>query len=381
MHSRGIAQQPPRMIDPAALLEPVPGELPQGNDPRNPSIVPTLADLRRAWSRVRQRHDRGETDTHADWADVERQATAILADFSKDLQVAAFLSEALVYTGGFAGLAEGGLLIAGLMDHFWETLYPSPDEDEPDAEAARLDPLSFLGDVNGRLLPSVRRVVLFVLDDGTAFTYPDCQASKAWTALRPEQRSQQLGQLSPQLRAERERLAGYRLWDTVCQTVRADRTRETIALKHDIGAAIDAWRDAAAAVDSHFGEGRFVIRPLLDLLRDVLRTVEELVPVMPAAEEQPPEDAAGTLPSPSVTAAEAPPRRLDTRDDALRQLGEIEAFFRRTEPFSPIAYTLAEATRRAKLSWPELLEEMVPNKPQRDEIFARFGINPNMDAG
>ena len=93
MHSRGIAQQPPRMIDPAALLEPVPGELPQGNDPRNPSIVPTLADLRRAWSRVRQRHDRGETDTHADWADVERQATAILADFSKDLQVAAFLAQ------------------------------------------------------------------------------------------------------------------------------------------------------------------------------------------------------------------------------------------------------------------------------------------------
>jgi hypothetical protein len=33
------------------------------------------------------------------------------------------------------------------------------------------------------------------------------------------------------------------------------------------------------------------------------------------------------------------------------------------------------------LSWPELLEEMVPNKQQRDEIFTRLGINPNMGAG
>ncbi len=379
MHKRGIAQQPPAMIDPAALLEPVPGDLPQGNDPRNPNMVPALADLRRAWSLVRQRHDRGETDTQADWADVERQATAILTDVSKDLQVAAFLSEALVYTGGFAGLAEGGLLIAGLLDHFWDTLYPGPDEDEPDAAAARIDPLSFLADGNGRLLPTVRRVALFVLDDGTAFTYPDCQASKSWTALRPEQRSQQLGQLPPQQRAEREQMAGYRLWDTVCQTVRAAPAGTMIALKHDIGAAIDAWRDAGAAVDSHFGEGRFVVRPLLELLRDVLRTVEELVPAMPADEEPPSVETEQNVPVSAAPAA--PPRRLDTREDALRQLGEIEAFFRRTEPFSPIAYTLAEATRRATLSWPELLEEMVPNKQQRDEIFTRLGINPNMGAG
>ena len=39
-------------------------------------------------------------------------------------------------------------------------------------------------------------------------------------------------------------------------------------------------------------------------------------------------------------------------------IAAIAEFFRRTEPLSPLSYTLQEAVRRARMSWPELLEEI-----------------------
>jgi type VI secretion system protein ImpA len=64
------------------------------------------------------------------------------------------------------------------------------------------------------------------------------------------------------------------------------------------------------------------------------------------------------------------------REEALRQLSDIAAFFRRTEPHSPLSYTLQETVRRARLSWPDLLEEVVPDPTSRATILSVLGIKP-----
>jgi type VI secretion system protein ImpA len=69
-------------------------------------------------------------------------------------------------------------------------------------------------------------------------------------------------------------------------------------------------------------------------------------------------------------------RQTVSRDDALRTLETIATYFRRTEPASPIAYTLDDAIRRAKLTWPELLEEVVPDATVRLAILTSLGIRP-----
>jgi len=51
-----------------------------------------------------------------------------IAKKSKDLQVAAWLVEALVRRDGFAGLIEGLALIRGLIENFWDTLYPELED-------------------------------------------------------------------------------------------------------------------------------------------------------------------------------------------------------------------------------------------------------------
>jgi type VI secretion system protein ImpA len=57
-------------------------------------------------------------------------------------------------------------------------------------------------------------------------------------------------------------------------------------------------------------------------------------------------------------------------------LAEIADFFRRTEPHSPLAYTLQEAVRRGGLTWPELLAEIVPDAGTRAAILSSLGIQP-----
>jgi type VI secretion system protein ImpA len=71
-----------------------------------------------------------------------------------------------------------------------------------------------------------------------------------------------------------------------------------------------------------------------------------------------------------------PAGTVATREEALRNLAAIAEFFRRTEPLSPLSYTLQEAVRRARLSWPELLEEIVPDLAIRGQILTSLGIRP-----
>ena len=65
-----------------------------------------------------------------------------------------------------------------------------------------------------------------------------------------------------------------------------------------------------------------------------------------------------------------------TREDMLRELERIADFFRKTEPHSPLAYTLEEAVRRGRLTWPELLAEVVPDDKVRSGMLVMLGIRP-----
>ncbi|MGC2413987.1 MAG: type VI secretion system protein TssA, partial [Stellaceae bacterium] len=81
--------------------------------------------------------------------------------------------------------------------------------------------------------------------------------------------------------------------------------------------------------------------------------------------------------APGAAAAATPgATALASREDALRSLAMIAEFFRRTEPLSPLSYTLQEAVRRARMSWPELLAEIVPDTGLRAQILISLGIRP-----
>ena len=110
-----------------------------------------------------------------------------------------------------------------------------------------------------------------------------------------------------------------------------------------------------------------------DLLEEIVRVADRYTG---------PENVGTEIESVETTATERPPAiaagggRIATREEALRVLDEAADFFRRTEPHSPLAYTLREAVRRGRLTWPELLEEIVPDVDSRAAILSSLGIRP-----
>jgi type VI secretion system protein ImpA len=52
------------------------------------------------------------------------------------------------------------------------------------------------------------------------------------------------------------------------------------------------------------------------------------------------------------------------------------AFFKRTEPHSPVSYALEQAVHWGRMELPELLGELIADVNVRADLFKRLGIRP-----
>jgi len=117
------------MEDIDGFLEPIEGENPAGPNLR---YEPVYDEIKRAREEEDDNIPQGEWKRElkvADFPLAEKLATEVLTERSKDLQVAAWLTEAWTREKGFPGLASGLELMRRLMEEFWDHLYPAIDED------------------------------------------------------------------------------------------------------------------------------------------------------------------------------------------------------------------------------------------------------------
>lgn len=120
------------------LLEPIPGESPGGGSLRYDPIYDQIKQARTEeddlpagdWSRERKT---------ADYGLVVKLSTEALKKRSKDLQIAAWLTEALLKREGVAGLAQGLGLIQALLENFWDHLHPELEDGDAEFRAAPLE--------------------------------------------------------------------------------------------------------------------------------------------------------------------------------------------------------------------------------------------------
>jgi type VI secretion system protein VasJ len=100
----------------AAYLAPVPGTSPAGSparfDPEYQAIAAEVAKLDAL------------AGPSVDWNVVERGGSELLQSRTKDLVLAAYLAQALHVTRGLDGLITGTVLLAGILDRYWDTLQP-----------------------------------------------------------------------------------------------------------------------------------------------------------------------------------------------------------------------------------------------------------------
>src|SRR4051794_37715800 len=115
----------PEVLELNSLLEPIPGDDPAGADLRADSSPTSLyyqiKDARSsARATERQAMLDGVESTTADWRPVVRSGQKAIAERAKDLEVVAYMIEALVRMHGFAGLRDGFKLAHELVERYWD---------------------------------------------------------------------------------------------------------------------------------------------------------------------------------------------------------------------------------------------------------------------
>jgi type VI secretion system protein ImpA len=356
-------------VDLETLLSPISAEAPTGTDVRT-DFSPTSNYFRLRDARAEARAAERAAETSADgeggadgWRAVRTLALKILSEQAKDLEVAAWLTEALVRSNGLAGLAAGAELIGGLVERYWDQLFPMPDEDGMETRVAPVTGLNGQGG-DGTLSQPLFKLPLFKDGNGEK------------VMLFQYEQSAELEAISDQARKEARLRAGVVPYDQMQGYARANPPGAYVALRRDLAAATEAWTGMAAKLDAAAGNDSPPTRRISDTLEQIGRIVTRYAPAETAATIAADDAPAGEVEAAEVTGpgGSVSRKRLATREDALATLAEIADYFRKTEPQSPLAYTIDDAIRRGRLSWPELIAELVNDEQVRRNILVSLGI-------
>src|ERR1044072_2653588 len=118
------------------LLQPIPGANPAGESLRYQGTYDRISEARREDDPNLSQGIYKSTLKRADWTVVEALCIEALATRTKDLQIAGWLLEASLHLYGFAGVAGGLRLMAGLCNQFWDDLYPALEAGDIEARVA-----------------------------------------------------------------------------------------------------------------------------------------------------------------------------------------------------------------------------------------------------
>jgi type VI secretion system protein ImpA len=250
----------------------------------------------------------------ADWPMIAMRCKVILSRYAKDLQIAAWLTEAWSRQHGMGGFLHGLLVVDGLCKRFWETVHPQIDEDG-DAEL-RVAPLEWLN----RSLSMTIRIMVPLTGRGAGqvdrLTLADWERmSGDKVASARQDNGQGPGEESGVAR------------QTLSSAVDGAKANPGVDVDHDLN-LVRASLATVLSIESFTGARLGADAPAMSALRDALRAIERALLEMSAPWQ--PEIAPGqnTAPVPGQASSEAAqPKREETGDavgsnDALSGLAQ-----------------------------------------------------------
>lgn len=130
-------------IDIESLLSEVSSEAPCGEDISYDASFLALEDMLRSKAGGGVVAGVEEQAEEPNWREVREKSIELLRR-SKDLRVATYLTLASLRMDGLAGLRDGLALLQGLLDRFWEHLYPKLDPEDNNDPLERINILQSL---------------------------------------------------------------------------------------------------------------------------------------------------------------------------------------------------------------------------------------------
>ena len=338
---------------PSDLLNPISDARPAGENLQYAPAFDKIKEARRADDDVPQ-GDWAHVRKVADWPLTIRLINEALATKTKDLQLTAWLAEAMLRREGITGLREVLDLNRALLENFWDTLYPELEDGDAEFRAGKLQ---WVGD---KLEPAVKQVAL-TRTGLNWYQYRESRAVGTEEAADTEEKQRARQQAIAEGKVPAEQFD--KDFDATPKTFYVnleaafDGTLESLALLGDV-------------CDAKFGDVSPSFATLRNVLEEVRQTVHSLLqrkrekepdaPVAePAAEVSLVEDEAPAeveVPAAAVRVAAAPARRGASlsadpvdRADAVTRIVASAKFLRQEDPYSPAPYLLLRGLRWGEL--------------------------------
>lgn len=297
-----------------------------------------------------------------DWKKIVELAPDVIANESKDLDVVAWYVEALTRCHGFDGMAAGFSLAGQLISTFGEALFPKPDEDGIATQLASLIGLNGFGG-EGALIAPIKSIV--ITEGNIPGPLATWQCEQAFDIER-------IGDLEKrEARLKQGGISRDELDQIVAET--SDAFFHT--LQDDMASAISSFEEFQRAIDTYCVEDPQPTAKILETLTACQQVLTYIAGDRLKREELIMDDdnQGGSEKSSQPTAFKD--AVINDRQDALRLLRDIAAFFRKTEPHSPISYSVEQIIRWSGMSLTDLIQELIPDEAARKKYQNLSGIS------
>ncbi|APR80232.1 Hypothetical protein A7982_05579 [Minicystis rosea] len=331
----------PTQTDIERLLAPISAEAPAGESLRHEGTYEKLREARReddasipqgVWTRPLK---------VADWNAVVSLSNEALERRTKDLQIAAWLAEAWAHLHGVAGTMRGLELVAGMLDRFWETLFPELDDGDDEPRARLVD---WLDEALSRRLRLAK-----MGDDRTSITFGEWERAGSGENAEDPSAPTREGLLA------RMSLVGSSRWAAVHAEIRA---------------ALAAVKTIGDVIDTHM-KGARPPRRTEDTLRAMQALAADVLEATGGRVEAEGSTAVGsdgdrTTDGTGIQGGTAPVATggsfggpITSRAEAYQRLVEASDFLLRTEPHSPVPYLVKRAISWGNMPLTQLLQEFI----------------------
>ncbi|BCH33423.1 type VI secretion protein [Mesorhizobium sp. L-8-10] len=367
------------MIDIPLWLNPLDGENPSGeslrNDPRFHELE-RLAEPQLTVVRDDRNNPTSQVTVPADWSAVLNKAEELRVQ-GRDLRLLVLVTRALANMDGLSGLADGLTLIARTFDEHWETMHPELRSGVPPQDAAlrRINALLELQNDQAGLLCDLKQTAFFAPRGIGPISGHDLQQG-----LLDDQTV--LNEAASGLNGT-EKAALLSAHEQLVKRVRAGCAAHADQAEAEMADLIAGGRRAIAALDAvdaalgaKLGNGKAAVPGLRRFLERMLSTLERGI----ANRAPPPADAVPAASSPGNGQGDAwhvPPggtvalsSRLSSREDVIRCLDLVIAFYDRTEPSSPIPHLVRRIRRMVPMDFIELMEDLAPSGLKEFRVLA-----------
>jgi len=281
-----------------------------------------------------------------DWKKIRDQALSLL-ERSRDIQVSIYLTCALVHTDGFAGLDQGLSLISGLLQKFWEQVYPQQDPDD-EYPVLRMNALTRLNDYSSIIGP-LNHIPLSQSQMGS-FSWRDIEISEG-----------KVDAVADEAEPPEKSVIDAAFLDTGLEVLQSlDKTIQHALQEVQNIEAIST--EKAGAVNAP------ELSTLIDLLKHLDHYLTEQMQLR-QGEEGAGKGAAGV---PGAGSAAAPGEAfkvgvVNSREDVVRAIDAICKYFARYEPSSPVPLLLQRAKKLLSMNFMEILQDLTPDAVSQAE--------------